>query len=71
MPANLDTNELVLTIVDQAHQIRRLTDLNESLNQMLAQAHARIDQLEKAEEARKVADDIVAEAPRAKPVKEG
>lgn len=47
---NFDPNELVSTIVDQAHTIRRLAAENERLTAIALQKDARIDELEKAAE---------------------
>lgn len=58
MTANLDTNELVLTIVDQAHQIRRMTELGEQQNAQIQGLAAANQQLRDELEAKQVAADL-------------
>jgi cell division protein FtsB len=58
MPGNFDVNELVTTLVDQAHQVRRLNDMvvgQQAEIERLAQENA---QLRGDAEAHDVAKDI-------------
>lgn len=69
MPS-LETNELVLTVVDQAHTIRKLTDELAVRDMQLAQAVNRITELEQAAEAHKVAEQVRLQAESALPREE-
>lgn len=68
MAHNLDPNELILTIVDQAHQIRRMNDMVVGAEAKIAMLEALVGQhkaeLENAKVAREINEAAPKEAPR-------
>lgn len=64
-PGSLTANELVLTLVDQAHQNRRLHDQNVQLTGIIDEQNRTIFGLQQQLEAKQVADEIQAAAPQA------
>lgn len=60
MAADFDVNELVLTVIDQAHTIRRLSTELDGLTRRNAELEGRLAD----HEAKGVADEIMAEAPK-------
>jgi hypothetical protein len=58
-PESLSTNELVLTLVDQAHQNRRLNDQNVGLTATIDQLAAENAELHRQLEAKAVAAEII------------
>lgn len=65
MASSFDTDELVRTIVDQAHQNRRLNDITVEQQRTIEGLAAANAELQQTIEAQRVAAEIAAEAPRA------